>query len=298
MKLSLLFAASLFVSAATAAPLPGAEHDPHKLSAQELRLFLPAVCRNPVATKHGFQCAALIRYPADGAAFDVRSGSASGELSLDTVAYGHFTAPNAQEAYVTYSGLEPHSDGFGGGILLRGSDGGWKPVRWIAGGQMDHCVAFPDPGPQRMLCLSGYTGMGETDSSVWVLDFGAGRHAPARGCFESAGRSRSGRKRQRRLLLQRRRGLAPRHVAVDRRSDALARRRRAGGVEDFLCDRRRCRRGLRAWSVFGYGRAEQRRALSLRPGRHQDRPASRNSRRWITDEASRRVRLSTPTRSS
>ena len=89
------------------------------------------------------------------------------------VAYGHFTTPNAQEAYVTYSGLEPHSDNFGGGILLRGSDGGWKPVRWIAGGQMDHCVAFPDPGPQRMLCLSGYAGMGETDSSVWVLDFGA-----------------------------------------------------------------------------------------------------------------------------
>jgi hypothetical protein len=174
MKLSLLLAASLFAAtAAMAVPLPGAQHDPHKLSAQELHLFLAAVCRNPVATKQGFKCAALIRYPADGAAFDARGGSAPGELSLDTVAYGRFTAPNAQEAYITYSGLESHSDGFGGGILLRGSDGGWKPVRWIAGGQMDHCVAFPDPGPQRMLCLSGYTGMGETDSSVWVLDFGA-----------------------------------------------------------------------------------------------------------------------------
>jgi hypothetical protein len=172
MKLPLLFAASLFASAmATAEPLPGNQHDPHKLSAQELRLFLPAICRNPVATKQGFQCAALIRYPADGAAFDERNGSASGELSLDAVAYGHFTAPGAQEAYVTYSGLESHSDGFGGGILLRGSDIGWKPIRWIAGGQMDHCVALPDPGPQRMLCLSGYTGMGETDSSIWLLDF-------------------------------------------------------------------------------------------------------------------------------
>ncbi len=174
MKLSLLIAASVFIStAALAAPLPGAQHDPHKLSAQELHLFLPAVCRSPVATKQGFKCAGLIGYPADSAAFDVRSGNAAGELSLDAVAYGHFTTPNAQEAYVTYSGLESHSDGFGGGILLRGSDGGWKPVRWIAGGQMDHCVAFPDPGPQRLLCLSGYSGMGETDSSVWVLDFGA-----------------------------------------------------------------------------------------------------------------------------
>lgn len=174
MTLSRLTFVSLFLTTATmAAPLPGIQHDPHKLSAQELHLFLPSVCRSPVATKQGFKCTALIRYPADGAAFDQQTGSASGELSLDTVAYGHFTAPNAQEAYVTYSGLEPHSEGFGGGILLRGSDGGWKPVRWIAGGQMDHCVAFPDPGPQRMLCLSGYTGMGEMDSSVWVLDFGA-----------------------------------------------------------------------------------------------------------------------------
>ena len=172
MKLSLLFAASLFMSAAIAEPLPGAGHDPHKLSAQELRLFLPAICRSSFATKKGFQCAALIRYPADGAAFDARSESASDGLTLDAVAYGHFTSPSAQEAYITYSGLEPHSDGFGGGILLRGSDDGWKPVRWLPGGQMDRCVALPDPGPQRMLCLSGYTGMGETDSSVWVLDFG------------------------------------------------------------------------------------------------------------------------------
>lgn len=169
----LLIASLLLSAAATAAPLPGANHDPHKLSAQEQHLFLAAVCRKAVATKHDFNCAGLRGYPTDGAAFDQRTGSASGELSLDTVAYGHFTTPNAQEAYVTYSGLESHSDGFGGGILLRGSDAGWKPVRWIAGGQMDRCVAFPDPGPQRMLCLSGYTGQGETDSSVWILDFGA-----------------------------------------------------------------------------------------------------------------------------
>lgn len=168
----LLVASLLATAAATAAPLPGAEHDPHKLSAQELHLFLSAVCRGAVAAKHDFACAALVGYPADGAAFDTSSNKASGEISLDAVAYGHFTAPNAQEAYVTYSGLEPHAYGFGGGILLRGADNGWKVVRWLPGGQMDHCVSLPDPGPQRMLCLSGYTGMGETDSSVWLVDVG------------------------------------------------------------------------------------------------------------------------------
>jgi hypothetical protein len=166
----LLLASLLLSTAATAAPLPGAQHDPHKLSASELHLFLPAVCKGAVTTKHDFTCTALVGYPTDGAAFDARSSKASGEISLDAVAYGHFTGPNAQEAYVTYSGLESHAQNFGGGILLRGSDNGWKPIRWFAGGQMDHCVSLPDPGPARMLCLTGYTGMGETDSSVWLVD--------------------------------------------------------------------------------------------------------------------------------
>jgi len=170
MTRALIASLLLFSTVAMAAPVPGAEHDPHTLSPSEMRLFLPAICGRAITIKHGVNCTALTGYPTDGAAFDTKSGKASGEVSLDSVAYGHFTAPAAQEAYVTYSGLEPHSDGFGGGILLRGSDRGWKAVRWFPGGQMDQCVALPDPGPQRMLCLSGYAGMGETDSSVWVID--------------------------------------------------------------------------------------------------------------------------------
>ncbi|HUO93540.1 MAG TPA: hypothetical protein VMU22_11485 [Rhizomicrobium sp.] len=167
----LLIASLLLSTAAIAAPLPGSANDPHKPSASETHLFLSAICRNGIPTRHAFNCTALIDYPSDGAAFDIKKRNASGELSLDAVAYGHFTVPNAQEAYVTYLGLEPHADGFGGGILLRGADKGWKVVRWFPGGQMDRCVALPNPGPQRMLCLSGYTGMGETDSSVWLVDF-------------------------------------------------------------------------------------------------------------------------------
>jgi hypothetical protein len=166
----LLIASLLLSTAAVAAPVPGSANDPHKLSASEMHLFLSAICRGGVPTKHAFHCKALNFYPTDGAAFNAKSGSGAGEISLDAIAYGHFTAPNAQEAYVTYSGLEPHSDGFGGGILLRGADSGWKVVRWFPGGQMDQCVALPDPGPQRMLCLSGYTGQGEADSSVWLID--------------------------------------------------------------------------------------------------------------------------------
>jgi hypothetical protein len=33
---------------------------------------------------------------------------------------------------------------------------------------MGDCLALPGSGAQKMLCLSGYEGMGEVDSSVWL----------------------------------------------------------------------------------------------------------------------------------
>jgi len=173
-----LFLASLFFSAAAiAAPLaPDVSHDPHKLSAQEERVILPAVCRNAIREKRQFKCAELLGYPSDGAAFNEHTHKASGEISFATIAYGNFTTKDAEEAYVTYQGIEPHADNFGGGIVLRRAKSDWKVVRWAPGGQMDNCVAVPGPGLQKMLCLSGYTGMGEDDSSVWILDaFALGR---------------------------------------------------------------------------------------------------------------------------
>jgi hypothetical protein len=174
---ALALAAASFPPSAIAAA--DASHDPHKLSAEEERIVLPAICRNAIREKHQFKCAALIGYPSDGAAFNATSGKASGEISFATIAYGNFTTKGTEEAYVTYLGIEPHADNFGGGILLRGTKNGWNVERWVPGGQMDNCVALPDSGLQRMLCLSGYTGMGETDSSVWILDASALGHGGA-----------------------------------------------------------------------------------------------------------------------
>lgn len=156
--------------ALAAQPLPAAQHDPHKLTPQELRALLPTVCTGAAKTKGGFSCTALPHYPPGGAAFNENTGKANGEISLAAVAYGSFTAKGADEAYVTYSGLEPHANNFGGGILLERTRDGWKTIRWIPGGQMDNCVALPGAGPQKMLCLSSYEGMGEADSSIWILD--------------------------------------------------------------------------------------------------------------------------------
>jgi hypothetical protein len=99
---------------------------------------------------------------------DYPAGDAT-TLSLDAIAYGAFTKAGTDQAYVTYtSDFEPHANNMGGGILFERQGRQWHLIRWIHGGQMDRCVALPPEIPQRMLCLTGYAGMGEVDSSVWV----------------------------------------------------------------------------------------------------------------------------------
>ncbi|HUB96037.1 MAG TPA: hypothetical protein VL993_08975, partial [Stellaceae bacterium] len=92
-------------------------------------------------------------------------------LSLYAIAYGSFTAAGADEAYLSYgSSVEPHANNFGGGVLLAREGGAWRVVHWYPGGQMDNCLALPAAGKTRMLCLSGWTGQGELDSSLWVKE--------------------------------------------------------------------------------------------------------------------------------
>ncbi|MGP6156655.1 MAG: hypothetical protein ACLPYS_03890 [Vulcanimicrobiaceae bacterium] len=150
--------ALFFASSARAQP---AAHDSRKLSASERATFIVLVCLKAVEESGEFRCAHLIGHP--------ESQSAEGNIALDAIAYGSFTAPAADQAYVTYdSMLEPHADNFGGGILFERTNRGWKLVRWFPGGQLDDCLALPGGGRQKMLCLSGYTGQGETDSTVSV----------------------------------------------------------------------------------------------------------------------------------
>ncbi len=139
-----------------------ADHDSRALSAAEQKNFFPLVCKKQIPHGKDDNCAGVIGYP-DGAPVEDKTS-----LSLDAVVYGSFTQANADQAYVTYSvSFEPHANDFGGGILFERAAGKWKLVRWYPGGQMDHCLALPVADVQNMLCLTGYTGQGEVDSSVW-----------------------------------------------------------------------------------------------------------------------------------
>ncbi len=137
-------------------------HDPHPMTKTERASFLRLTCRN-TAQGDGpglYRCSSLIGYPGHMAPPD---------FQLSTVAYGAFTSAGADQAYVTYfTLLEAHMFNFGGGILFDRSGDGWKLVRWYRGGQMDRCVALPEAGRVRMLCLSGYTQEGELFTMVSV----------------------------------------------------------------------------------------------------------------------------------
>ncbi|HWA30727.1 MAG TPA: hypothetical protein VG867_06505 [Rhizomicrobium sp.] len=137
------------------------DHDSRVLRAAEQTVFFPLVCKKRIHRKDN-NCAGVIGLPG-------YAGDGATSLTLDAVAYGAFTRPGADQAYVTYdASFEPHADNFGGGILFERRGGQWHLVHWYPGGQMETCVALPPEATQRMLCLSGYTGMGETDSSVWI----------------------------------------------------------------------------------------------------------------------------------
>ncbi len=161
-KIPILLALAAIAAAASA---HGAT-DPRKLSDAEQKMFFPLACPKPLAAAAGENCAAL------SGRNDVPKGSAV-NLSLDAISYGAFTRADADQAYVTYDGdFEPHANNNGGGILFARAGGQWRLVRWYPGGQMDQCVALPAPkgnaAGARMLCLAGYAGMGEVDSSVWL----------------------------------------------------------------------------------------------------------------------------------
>lgn len=149
---------TVFLAAARAAD---ADHDSRELRPVEEWAFRLVVCGRPVIKRGEDNCARVNSYP---------GGAISGpvHLDLDTVAYGSFTAANSDQAMVTYIGLEPHANNWGGSILFERQDGRWRLLRWFPGTLTNKCVALPGT-PQALLCLAGWSGQGEVDTSVWLI---------------------------------------------------------------------------------------------------------------------------------
>ncbi len=155
--IAFLLAAALFSGTAASAAT-----DTRRLTAQERALFERLLCDKPTMQGTDLTCAGLPGYPGD---------TAGATLSLDSIVYGSFSDAGGDEAYLSYSSsVEPHANNFGGGVLLARAGSSWRLVDWYPGGQMDDCLALTGGGKTRMLCLAGYTGQGEADSSIWVRE--------------------------------------------------------------------------------------------------------------------------------
>lgn len=147
---------------AAMAPAWANDADPRPLTTAETQQFLPVICPKVIGHDQKMVlCDHLVGLPGD-------QGKRLG-IYLSAVAYGDFRGTGREQAYVSYDGdFEPHATNFGGGILFQRRGAGWTVAGWYSGGQMDECVALPLARVQRLLCLAGYSGSGEFDSSVWL----------------------------------------------------------------------------------------------------------------------------------
>lgn len=147
--------------------------DPRGLTGDEQAAFLPLVCGGAGGGADGYahSCQSLPGYPSQ----DYGGAGMGIGITLTDVIYGHLTGDDADEAYVSYQGsFEPHATNFGGGILFHKDGNGWALSRWYPGGAMEHCLSLNPQGRARFLCLYGYTGQGETDTSLFLASIPSG----------------------------------------------------------------------------------------------------------------------------
>lgn len=150
-------------------PTPGTEQAlnlaPRPLSNAQQAAFLPLVCAKATGPSglYAHQCASLPGYPAA----DYGGAGLGLGISLQNVILGHLTSAEADEAYVTYAGsFEPHANNYGGGILLTKEAGKWTLKAWYPGGQASTCVLLTPTGRAHFVCMNGWEGQGEVDTSL------------------------------------------------------------------------------------------------------------------------------------
>ncbi|WP_297368289.1 hypothetical protein [Acidocella sp.] len=146
-----------------------ANQDVRPLTSAEQARFLPLVCAGASAGSDGYahNCASLPGYPSD----DYGGAGLGLGITLTSITEGQLTGTGRLEAYVSYLGsFEPHVTNFGGGILFSANgQGAWTLDKWFPGANLDGCLSLSPQGRARFLCLEGYTGQGETDTSLMVM---------------------------------------------------------------------------------------------------------------------------------
>jgi hypothetical protein len=92
---------------------------------------------------------------------------------LRTITFGHFQAPNSEDALVAGVGCEDHANLMSGAYLLTKQGPSWRKVRYEPGQNADDCKKLPgSDGRDRLVCLSADMHQGFSDSFLYLMDPG------------------------------------------------------------------------------------------------------------------------------
>ncbi len=82
----------------------------------------------------------------------------AGGMALQAIHYGHFTAPDADQALVATLGCEPHSLNWGASLLFTSHDGKWRFNRYLRGVITDNCTTLQRSDGRTTLVCSRHEG--------------------------------------------------------------------------------------------------------------------------------------------
>lgn len=95
-----------------------------------------------------------------------------GNFGLVSVIRGSFTAPGAHEALADFKGCEPHSEEFGGSVLLTRREGSWTLVNYVPALITSNCLTYPlKTGRDILLCEGEDRHMDASWQGVLVTSF-------------------------------------------------------------------------------------------------------------------------------
>jgi hypothetical protein len=90
---------------------------------------------------------------------------------LARVTRGHFLSPTSDDAVLSVEGCEPHSENFGGTILLTHDSRGWVMEWYKAGVETSQCHKVRLQNDREILvCLGEYGGQGHVEIDLYVED--------------------------------------------------------------------------------------------------------------------------------
>jgi hypothetical protein len=108
--------------------------------------------------------------------------------SLALVTRGHFVSPSSEDAVLSMNGCEPHSENFGGTILLTRRAQRWTMLWYKPGVDTGQCHKVSLPTAREILvCLGDFGGQGNIFTELYVEDLLAPRPslmAGGRGFFQ------------------------------------------------------------------------------------------------------------------